>query len=248
MSEQQLQTVVELQQTLDELRAAEELLAGIPDWMRELHEEYSGRKAEIDALAAVVEEAEQERRQAEIAIVDIRERVKHFQAQIGQVRNQREYGALLQEIDSAKRQIQDLEEQALAAMERGDETRRQLEEERDGFQELDSRYAAELAKWEEQKPGVADNADKLRARIEVLKERLPPQTLSLFERILERYRGAALAEVRRVARVGKGPPIWHCSACNYRVRLQAVVGIQTEGRLELCDSCKRILHLDEAAD
>ena len=128
-----LPTVIELHAAVTKLRTAEELLDGIPDWMQELHEEHSARKAEIDELDAA-----------------------------SLVRNQREYGALLQEIDGAKEQIKGLEEQALAAMERQEEAESKLGEERQSFAELDARYAVELEKWEAQKPQVAEEAERLR--------------------------------------------------------------------------------------
>ena len=241
---EQLSTIVELQQAVDELRAADELLGGIPDWMQELHEEHSERKAAIDALAAEVEEATQARRAAETEINDLREKVKHFQEQIGMVRNQREYGALLQEIDGAKQQINTFEEQALTALETQEEASGRLEEERQSFKDLDSRYGTELEKWEAQKPDVAKKAEVLRSRIEVLRERVPPQILTHFERVMAHRDGKGLALIQEVVR-GKGPKIWHCGACNYRVRPQAVVAIQTHGSIEMCDSCKRILYIEE---
>ena len=73
---QQLATVIELHATVTKLRAAEELLVGIPDWMQELHQEHSSRKSEIDELEAAIAEATQERRGTEGEINEIREKVK----------------------------------------------------------------------------------------------------------------------------------------------------------------------------
>jgi len=242
-----LSTIVELQQALDELGTAEELLQGIPDWMQELHEEHSERKAVIDSLIAEVDEARQARKTAETEISDLREKVKHFQEQISLVRNQREYGALLHEIDDAKQRIGQCEEQALAALESQEDANGRLEEEQEGFKDLDARYAVELEKWEEQKPEVARKAEELKARIEVLRERIPRGILAQFDRIRTHRQGQGLAEVLAVER-GKGPKIWHCGACNYRVRPQVVVAIQTQGSIEFCDSCKRILYIAEDAN
>jgi predicted nucleic acid-binding Zn-ribbon protein len=83
-----LRIVVELQKALDDLHNAEELLAGIPDWMSELHGEHSEQKALISSLEAEVDEANQAHRTAEGEIGNLREKVKHFQEQIGMVRNQ----------------------------------------------------------------------------------------------------------------------------------------------------------------
>lgn len=240
-----LETIVELQRALDELKSTEELLGGIPDWMQELHEEHSRQRATIDSLRAEVEEAAQARRAAEAEIADLRAKVKHFQDQIGKVRNQREYGALLQEIDAAKQRMGGFEEQALADLERQEEANQRLRQEQESFEGLDATYAGELAKWEAQKPEVEEQAAKLRERIGALKQHLPRSTLTLFERIRERHHGQALAPIRQVERGGKLAKIWHCGACNFRVRPQAVVAVQTQGKIETCDSCKRILYLEE---
>src|SRR5688572_1494551 len=112
----QLDTIVELQAVMKRLAEAEARLHGIPDWMRELHGQYAERKTEIDDLAAAAEAAAAERRAAERQIADEQERLKHYQQQIGLVRTQREYAALLQEIDTAKAQIRSFEDQAYQAM------------------------------------------------------------------------------------------------------------------------------------
>lgn len=243
-----LQTVIELHRTLSDLRAAEELLGGIPDWMQELHAEHCEHKSEIERLEEEVAGTVQERRLAEAEINDLRETVKQHQEQIALVRNQREYSALLQEIDTAKDQIKSLEEKALEAMERQEEAETKLGENRESFQGLDSRYGAELGKWEAEKPEVAEKAQQLRGRVDVLAERLPRQLRDLFERLSTRYSGDALAPIHKVERGGRGPTMWHCRACNYRVRPQTVVLIQNESSLEFCDSCKRILYFDEATN
>ena len=240
----ELKIIVELQHAIDELKAAKELLAGIPDWMQELHDEHSRQKAEMDGFQAAIEEAEQAKRAADGEISDLQAKVKHFQEQIGMVRNQREYGALLQEIDAAKEQISGAEERELAAMEQGDEAQRMLEERSGAFQELDERYQQELVKWEAQKPDVARRAEELRQQVEELEGRVPKALLAMFERTRLRYGGNALALVMEVDR--KGPRIWHCGACNYRVRPQTVVSIQAKG-IETCDSCRRILYIEEDA-
>lgn len=242
-----LDTVVRLQQTLTALDHARQRLAGVPDWMRELHEEHSARRGEIEATEAAIEEAGRERRAAEGEVGEAREKLKRYQQQINQVSTQREYGALLQEIDTVKRQIAEGEERGLAALDRAEALGRQVEEQRAAFADLDQRYSAELAKWESEKPGVAAQVAELEAQAAALRGSLPKNVLGLFERLTARYGGGALAPIRRVDRGGRGPTMWHCGACNYRVRPQAVVLVRNEGALEPCDSCQRLLYLEEAS-
>src|SRR5262249_24489945 len=108
-----LETIVELQDAISQLKVAEQRLQGFPDWMRDLHEEPTARKAEIEDLQQSAEEASRERRTAEAATQDAQEKLKKYQQQINRVSTQREYGALLQEIDTVKSQISSHEEQAL---------------------------------------------------------------------------------------------------------------------------------------
>jgi predicted nucleic acid-binding Zn-ribbon protein len=93
---QNLQNILELQGALTQLREAERRLLGIPDWMRELHDEHETRKAEIQALEESAAEATRQRRTAEAAVQDAQEKLKKYQQQINRVTTQREYGALLQ--------------------------------------------------------------------------------------------------------------------------------------------------------
>ena len=237
-----LDKITALQEALDQLRSAETQLAGIPDWMEELHGEHSIARAEIDELEEVVDEARSERQEAEMVVADSQEKLKHFQDQVSMVRNQREYGALLQEIDQVKDLIRRSEEEGLAALERQEEAQQPLAEKHEAFSGLGSRYDEALEKWETEKPAVAERAERLKATIKELREQLQPNMLLRFDRIRERYKGRAMAEVKGLER-GRMPKIWHCAACNYRVRPHVVMQILNEGSIVLCDSCKRILYL-----
>ncbi len=238
-----LENIIALQVALDELRSAESQLAGIPDWMEELHAEHSVARGEIDELEAVVEQARHERLVAEQVVADSQEKLKHFQEQVSMVRNQREYGALLQEIDQVKDLIRRSEEEGLAALERQDEAQQPLAERREAFGDLGGRYEEALERWESEKPAVAQRAEELRGSIEALRGKVPAAMLMRFDRIRERYDGKALAEIKGLER-GRMPKIWHCAACNYRVRPHVVMQVLNEGLIVLCDSCKRILYVE----
>jgi predicted nucleic acid-binding Zn-ribbon protein len=242
---QNLQNILELQAALTRLHEAEQRLHGIPDWMRELHEEHTVRKTEIQATEETAAEAARERRAAEGAVQDAQEKLKKYQQQINKVSTQREYGALLQEIDTVKGQISGNEEAALSALERHETADKDLEGLRESFREIEERYAAEMTRWEAEKPEVAAQVESLKAQVAGLKSRLPRGIVAQFERILDRYPGGAMAPVRPIERPGQKQREWHCSACNYRVRPQVVVEIRNGDSLVQCDSCKRILFFPE---
>lgn len=242
---QNLESILELQAALTQLKEAEQRLHGIPDWMRELHEEHEAHRKEIEALQESAEAAGRERRAAEASVADSQEKLKKYQQQINKVSTQREYGALLQEIDTVKSQITGFEEQALSSLDSAEKAEQALAARRESFREVEERYKTELTRWEGEKPAVARQVDDLNQRIADLKQRVPKGTLSQFERLLARYPTGALAPVRLIERPGARQREWHCSSCNYRVRPQVVVEIRNGSELIPCDSCRRILYIEE---
>lgn len=235
-----LDTLNSLQATLRDLAQYKSRLENIPTWMVELHAEHSQRRSEIAAEEAAHRESERQRREAEAAHADAQEKLKHFQQQIGQVTNQREYGALLKEIDTVKTKIKEAEDKAMKAIGDVESSAAKLAEVRAAFADLDSRYQAELARWEGEKPQLAERAAELEATATELKTQVPRAQLTLFERILQRNAGEAMAPVKRLVTIRSSNSMWHCGGCNFNVRPQIIVEIQA-GTLHQCDSCKRIL-------
>lgn len=243
-----LPAVVSLQKVKTELVAAEERLHGIPDWMKELHEEHSQKKGEIDAVAAKGEEAAKARRESEAGLADAQEKLKHFQGQISQVSTQREYTALLKEIDTAKELIADLEKKVLESIEATEAAEKEKAELEEAFRDLDERYQGELAKWEAEKPAVAERIEALSKQEKELRGQLARPIEVLFDRIYERHGSQAVARIARVALPRSSNALWHCEACSYNVRPQVIVEIRNEGKITQCDQCKRILYLEEEGE
>lgn len=237
-----LETVVELQESQRELRTARELADTGPDTLQELAAEHGARAGEIAALEAQREDADRRRRTAEATVQDAQSKLEHFQSQIGRVTTQREYGALLHEIDTVKAKIHEAEDEGLAALEESDTASEKLAALRETFGELEGRYRSTLEEWEREKPVIERRIENLEGRIEVLRERLPKPVLHQFDRLYDRHQGEPLAPIANVD-TGSGPAIRHCGKCNYRIRPQVVVQLQNEGSLIPCDSCQRILYL-----
>jgi len=242
-----LETVVALQRSLVAAKSTEDRLMGLPDWMTELHAEHTRARVEIEALTAVAEGAAKERRTTEQAIADQQEKLKHYQQQMSLVRNQREYGALLQEIDHAKAQIRTFEEQGLVALDKLEKAQAEVKARAEVFRSLDERYAAELARWESEKPALAAELERLRGQVAVYNEQLQPGVRAQFHRIFERLKGDALAPLKRAQRGTGSPSLWHCGSCNYQVRPQVAMEIRTSGPLVQCERCNRLLYPEEEA-
>ncbi len=236
----QVESIIELQRILSEYEDLNAQLEGVPDWMKELHEEYTLKKARIDDIDQAALEAKAAHRKAESAILDAQAQLAHFQSQIPQVQSQRAYGALLQEIDTVKGQIKTLEDDAIDAMEASEVAAAEKAQALEAHAEIEKRYQGELAKWEEEKPSVATKVEGLRSTMGTLEASLPKNILAMFRRLLSHHEGNATAFIQRKETLS-GKKIWHCSGCHYQVRLQMVGQIRNHGQILQCESCRKIL-------
>jgi predicted nucleic acid-binding Zn-ribbon protein len=241
----ELDSLVQLQFALKEADTARRQLEDLPDSMREIHDQHRAHVETMDTLEAQIGEDEQQRRSAEMAATDANAKLAHYQEQINRVTTQREYGALLKEIDVVRDTASAHEEEALAAIERIDSARKELEQARLEFVDLDKRYQEMLEQWEQEKPQVAARLEDLERDVERLSSHIPRQMLRQFEMLYERLGGDALATISKMNSVGRGPVVWHCSECNYRVRPQIIVEIKTNGALVQCERCHRFLRVED---
>jgi uncharacterized protein len=239
-----LRKLIEFHRVASELAATRELLAGVPEEMRSLHDEYVEARSALDALEAEAEEARAARRQAEGAISEAQERLRKFQHQVPMVRNQREYAALLTEIDTAKAEIKRLEEAALDSLDSAERLGSEVQDRQSGFAEVKARYDEQLAAWEARKPDVARRADQLAREADQLRGDLPRPIVAQYQRIAGRYEGAALSPLRRADTPGT-TTVWFCSTCNYQIRPQVAVEIRSRGTIVQCEGCKRFLFVED---
>lgn len=210
--------------------------------MQELHAEHQRIKARMEELEESASAALLEQKAAEGSAQEHLAKAAHYQQQIAQVTTQREYGALLNEIDAAKNLASDFEEKALEAIEIVESATAEKDSLQQEFEEVDGNYQVELAKWDEEKPQVAEEMDRLEAQAEVLRAKLPKPILLAYQRLYDRHQGHPLAKIQPLGPTGSG---WRCSACNYAVRPQVVVQLRAANELVSC-GCGRQLYIDPA--
>ncbi len=241
----ELDSLVQLQLALKEADTARRQLADLPDSMREVHDQHRTAVETMRRLTEQIETDEHERRTAEAAASDASLKLGQYQEQINRVTTQREYGALLKEIDAVKAKVGGHEEEALAVIERIEGARRELEQVRGEFASLDQRYREQLELWEQERPSVVARLEDVEREVVRLRALIPNHLLRQFELLFQRLDGDALSTVARMQAVPRGPVVWHCSVCNYRVRPQVIVEIKTAGALVQCERCHRFLRVED---
>jgi hypothetical protein len=227
---------VRLQEIAFEIRDLEEARRRLPDRLAALEQAFQQQIADIGAARLKHESLVQLRQRLILERDDLQERLRQAQQhKLMQVHNQREYSAVLNEIDSYKNGLGSTEEKIL-------ECDIQIEELSGPALEADERIAAERRRVEESKAALS--AEQLRADqrlVELNQQRdelaahLPKDMLHRFESVFRTRGGVALARVEKES----------CGACHVRLRPQVINQARRGVELVACDSCRRILIVDE---
>ena len=203
----------------------------LPPELAEVDREHREKVTAIESLGKVIAEAEKARRRAEARFSEVQEKLKKYQAQLMGVRNSREYGAVLNEIDVVKKQGQELEDEVVELMEKIETSQKDLAAREAALPGETEEHEAALSGWRETQRGIDAELSQTEARIAELEKALPKKRLEEFYRLFERKRGEAV-----VPATGGS-----CSACHVRLRPALYQVVRMSGEVVTCDSCKRIL-------
>jgi len=217
---------------IGEIKAEHETIPGqlkeLDDSARELEKVIEEKEALLKELKVAVREAE-----SKTTLLD--DIAIKYKQQLMTVKTNREYSALLTEIESVKREKEELDDSTIQNMERIEaiaaeiqETRGRLEEFLDQSKGQREELSGRIKTLEEKMAIENQKRDNLAVRIE-----LP--TLKLYERIMNSRNDRAVVPLRNGS----------CGGCFAEVPLQKVADIRKGDRLLTCDICGRILYYEE---
>jgi uncharacterized protein len=194
--------------------------------------------AELRERAAA---AENEKSEVDRELAEKGEQLQKYQGQLMQVRTNKEYSAMLNEIDAARKAVRTLEERTLDLEEKLEETKKELAARDEALPAERAEHEAKIGGWREFQAACDAEIAKLKAEVAEIEKGLPPRLLTQFRTIFGRRRGVAVCRI-------SGP---HCPACNVRLRpaFWQTIRLRSDREILTCESCQRILVFteDEAA-
>ena len=209
----------------------------LPPEFADADREFRGRLSAIEDLKKTISEADRLRRTRESTLTDLAEKQKKYQAQLMAVKNSREYGAMLNEIDQVKRDLRQVEDEVVGFMETIEAARTELAERESNLPLETEEHESQLSGWRETQRVIDREIEDATARTAEIETQFTPKKLSEFYRLCDRKGGRAV--VRAVA--------GSCSACHVRLRPALYQALRLSGDVITCDSCKRILYYQDDA-
>ena len=224
--------IIELQRLDTEIHNAALVLEGVPRLIQDVDKRIQASSKLVTDAKDKMSHNQKKRRELETEVKDIKVQMGKYKRQLNEVKTNKEYTALLKEIEEAQHKVDTLEEAIIAEMLAADDVEEEIKAAlHKQSQEEDSLRKEKLVLDEKMKETEAGFAALNKER-EALLPRIPREQMKLYEAIFQKKGGTALSPV-----TGD-----FCAMCHMRVRPQMLNEIRDKVKVILCENCGRILY------
>ncbi len=229
---EQIKILIELQKIDGQIYHLKKELAEIPQEQKEIDQAFEKKKTNMKAAEDQWKALQVKQKQKEGDLAAREEKISKLQAQLYQLKSNKEYSAMELEIKGQKADKSVLEEDILRLLDAVDQAKNGLSKEK------------EVLSSEEKKHHEAGEALKIRAaelqkkiqehdeQRKVFVPNVERRLLAQYERLLKGLEGLALV------------PVVHnsCGGCHMELPPQVVNETQLHDKWIVCESCARILY------
>ena len=232
---EQIKLLVELQGLDTQIFRLEDELEAIPETIRIREEEFKEKSVNLKKLEDDLKALLMKRKEKEGDLEAKEGTIKKYQQQLNQVKTNKEYTALQEEIGRVKADDSLIEEAILNIFDEIDAGNKNITKEKDFLK-------GEEAKFNEEKKRFASDTERIKTELETLKKqreelsgKVDKVILKKYERIVKSKDGLAVVTIANDA----------CQGCFRVMPPQVVNEIKMNKELVFCDNCARILYLEE---
>ncbi len=228
----QLRTLIDLQVVDTRIAGLEADLAKLPAQIAAIHAGVDEARKTVEGVKARLDVARKNQRAREKDLEDNGVKRQKYEGQLYQVKTNKEYSAVLVEIEEVKQEKSRIEEDILILMESQERCIAELKEAETRFKERESDGKSEEATLAEKLRGVEAELAVVRGERASLARHLSPSVLDDYDKIL-RHRGLAVAEVTKPN---------SCGGCRVTITPQRLQELRQQNALIHCESCGRYLY------
>jgi uncharacterized protein len=226
-----LERLIHLQRAESDLRRVEAELQEVPRHRALLEADLAGERGRLESSREAQGQSQKARRQHEADLQDLEAKRSRYKGQLMEVKTNKEYTAMLHEIEGVEREVRSREDQILAEMEKSEGLAAEVKAEEDAFKAAEARAREGGRALEDRARSLEEERRRVAAERDAVAATVPDEVLELFQRVA-RLRGVAVAE----ARDGM------CQVCHLKLRLQMYAEIKRNEEIQQCPACNRILY------
>ena len=227
-----LDRLIRLQQFESSADEARRKIADRPQRTQALDEQLSAARVEVDRVKAGLTDAQNRRRAEEKEVSTVQTRLAKYKDQLLEVKTNREYQAMLHEIETAQNDIKGREDRILDAMMEADQLNADVKKAEAAFKTVEKEVAASRQALELELSSLQSELDRTAdARAKLVGE-IDRRVLATFETVAKNRKGLGIAEARNGL----------CTICHVRLRPQVFNEVRRNESIIQCESCQRILY------
>jgi len=230
--QKQLQLLVKLQSIDQEIGELQDCLAIIPGQIASSEKELEGKKGKLNALQGEIDTLKKQRSQLE---QDARSEADHMaktKTKLPTVKTNKEYTAILSEIDAIKVKITEIEDKELEVMEQLEGREEEIPGLQAEFKGEEEQFNQYRKKKEEEQARVRKELGEAEQKRAGLAQTIDPQYVSLYDRVRQSRENLAVVAI-------KGET---CQGCYQNLQPQVALEVRIGEKLHRCQSCDRFLY------
>jgi len=231
-----LRNLVALQDIELKITSLQKQISETPNKIQTLKNELERLQRDHQERVLLLQELTKRRRAREGEVDSIRVKLSRFKDQLMTVKTNKEYTAMLHEIQMTEDQIRAEEDKILEIMEEMETKEAELKKDERELKTRTSELEERIRQLEAGVPEIEAEVAKLIEMKTAAESSVDPELISRYRRIAEARRGVALAEAKDEL----------CTACHVRIRPQVYADLLHTEAIHTCDSCSRILFMRES--
>ena len=224
--------IIELQRLDAELHNAALVLEGIPRLVQDVDKRIQATTKLVADAKDKMSQNQKRRRDLENEVKDLKVQIGKYKRQLNEVKSNKEYTALLHEIEETQHKVDTLEEAIIAEMLAADDVEEEIKAALHRQSQEEEILKKEKVVLDEKLKETEARFAALNKERDALLPRIPREQLRLYEAIFQKKGGTALSPV-----TGD-----FCAMCHMRVRPQMLNEIRDKAKVILCEACGRILY------
>ncbi|MHC4354334.1 MAG: zinc ribbon domain-containing protein [Planctomycetota bacterium] len=216
---------------LGELERSKEYL---PDMMDNLRNEIDEAHKRLESTTAEFDEKKITTKSLELEIASKEADLQKYQQQMMSIKTNKEYDALVAQIDTIKEAISNHETELLQTDERLTELEKEITEYTEKSDQADNTNSKQLAILQEKIDSIGDKVAAKESERDRISTQIPRSTRSIYERVRKGKGGTAVVMVKKRA----------CGSCYKALTPRKVQEIKKGDRIHTCENCGRLLFWD----
>ncbi len=227
-----LRLLIELQGIDSVIVRNMEIIDVIPKKISSVEQPLKEAEAAYEKLRIDLETLAKKKKAKDGLLDDVNEKVRKLKARTTEIKTNKEYQALLKEIEAGEKERNAVEDEILMLMESVESCSRVVNEQKGRVRVEEEKREAFKKKLEAEVAEARKELEELRLRREGVVKGLDKDVYSLYFKLLETRRGLAVAEARDEV----------CQGCNMNMPPQLFVELKKNDRIFQCPQCSRILY------